>query len=91
MLLVLSVLAGVVAFLLVPEPLPELSRAEFIEEVRAGRVHRIEIEDQQVILGESTTRGPFRADFNKALDTGLPDELRALGVEIWYTRSPPGI
>jgi hypothetical protein len=90
-LLVLSGLAGVVAFWLVPEPLPELSRADFMDEVRAGHVHRIEIEDQEVILSESTTRGPFRADFDKARDAGLPDELRALGVEIWYTRSPPGI
>jgi hypothetical protein len=90
-LLALSGLVGVVAFLLVPEPLPELSRGEFMDEVRAGHVHRIEIKDQQVILSESTTRGPFRADFNKVRDAGLPDELRALGVEIWYTRSPPGI
>ncbi len=90
-LLVLSGLAGVVAFWLVPEPLPELSRTDFMDEVRAGRVHRIEIRDQEVILSESTTSGPFRADFDKARDAGLPDELRALGVEIWYTRSAPGI
>ena len=90
-LLVLSTLAGVAAFWLVPEPLPELSRGEFMDEVQAGHVHKIEIQDQEVIINESTTRGPFRADFSKARDPGLPDELRALGFEIWYTRSPPGI
>jgi hypothetical protein len=91
LLLIVSIIAGVVAFYLVPEPLPELSRAEFMDEVRAGNVHKIEIEDQEVIISESTSRGPFRTDFNKARDAGLPDELRALGVEIWYSKSPPGI
>jgi len=91
LLLIVSIIVGVVAFYLVPEQLPELSRAEFMDEVRAGHVHRIEIEDQEVILSESTTRGPFRSGFNKARDASLPDELRALGVEIWYSKSPPGI
>jgi hypothetical protein len=88
-LLVLSVLAGVAAFLLVPEPLPELSRPDFMDDVRAGHVHRIEIRDQAVIISQSTPRGPFRTDFNKARDAGLPNELRALGVEILYSTSPP--
>jgi hypothetical protein len=56
---VLAVIVGVVAFWFVPKPLPELSRAEFMDEVRAGHVHRVEIEEQEVILGESTTRGPL--------------------------------
>jgi hypothetical protein len=89
--LALAVLAGIFAFWLVPAPLPELSRAEFMDEVRAGHVDRIEIEDQQVILSESTTRGPFRSGFNQTQDVGLPDELRALGVKVWFSRSPPGI
>jgi hypothetical protein len=89
--LVLAALAGIIAFWLIPEPLPELTRAEFLDEVRAGHVHSIEIEDQEVILSESTIRGPFRTDFNKARDAGLPDELRALGVDVWFSRSPPGI
>jgi len=74
-----------------PPPLPELSRAEFMDEVRAGHVRRVEIEDQEVILSESTTRGAFRTGFDKVRDAGLPDELRALGIEIWYSKSPPGI
>jgi hypothetical protein len=89
--LVLAAVAGVIAFWLVPEPLPELSRTEFMDEVRAGHVHRIDIEDQQVILSESTIRGPFRTSFDENRDAGLPDGLRALGVEVWFSRSPPGI
>jgi hypothetical protein len=89
--LVFVAVAGVIAFWLVPEPLPELSRAEFLDEVRAGRIHRVEIEDQEVILSESTIRGRFRTGFNKVRDAGLPDELRALGPEVWFSKSPPGI
>ena len=86
-----AVIAGVVVFERLPPPLPELTRAEFMDEVRAGRVHRIEIEDQEVILSESTTRGEFRTGFDKTRDAGLPDELRALGIEVWFSKSPPGI
>jgi hypothetical protein len=89
--LVLAAIAGIVAYCLVPEPLPELSRAQFMEEVRAGHVQQIEIEDQEVILGESTTRGPFRTSFDKARDAGLPDEMRALGIKVRFSKSPPGI
>ena len=89
--LVAAVIAGVVVFERLPPPLPELTRAEFMDEVRAGRVHRIEIEDQEVILSESTTRGEFRTGFDKTRDAGLPDELRALGIEVWFSKSPPGI
>ena len=88
---VLAVIVGVVAFWFVPKPLPELSRAEFLDEVHAGHVHRVEIEDQEVILGESTTRGPFRTAFDRVRDGGLPEELRAAGVEVRYSKSPPGI
>ena len=87
----LAVIAGIVAAWLVPAPLPELSRAELLAEVRAGHVRGIEIEDQEVILGESMTRGRFRSAFDRRSDAGLPDELRALGVEVWFSRSPPGI
>ena len=87
----LAVIAGAVAFSLMPDPLPALSRAEFMDEVRAGHVRRVEIEDQQVIIGESTTRGEFRTDFDRHDDARLPDELRAMGVEVWFSQSPPGI
>ena len=90
-LLIASIIAGVTAFYLVPEPLPELSRGQFLEEVRAGHVDRIEIEDEEVIRSESTTRGEFRTGFDKLRDASLADKLRALGVEVWYSRSPPGI
>ena len=48
--LVAALIVGVIAFYLVPEPLPELTRAEFMAEVRAGHVRRVEIEDQEVII-----------------------------------------
>jgi len=84
-----AVLAGIAAFHLVRGPLPELTRDEFLAEVQAGHVRRIEIEDQEVILGESSTRGPFRTGFERRKDARLPDELRTLGVETWYRSSPP--
>lgn len=89
--LVAAVVAGVAAFYLMPQPLPELTRAEFMDEVQAGHVRRVEIEDQEVILGDSATRGAFRSGFDRKHDAGLPDELRALGVEVWFSKSPPGI
>jgi hypothetical protein len=90
-LLIISVLAGFLAYRFVPVPLPEISRGEFLDEVRAGHVRKIEIEDQKVILSESTTRGPFRTKFDKIGDARLADELRGLGVEVWYSRSAMGI
>jgi hypothetical protein len=84
-----ALIAGVTAFYLVPAPLPELTRAEFIAEVRAGHVHRIEIEDQEAIIGKSSTRGEFRTNFDRLKDANLPTELRALGVEVWFAKSSP--
>jgi hypothetical protein len=71
-------------FCLVLEPLPELTHAEFMAEVRAGHVHRVEIKDQEVIIGESSTRGEFRAEFDRYKDVNLPAELRALGIEVLF-------
>src|SRR5262250_319537 len=76
--LVAALIAGATAFYLVPEPLPELTRAEFLVEVRAGHVRSVEIEDQEVIIADSSTRGKFRTDFHKDEDVNLPAELRAL-------------
>jgi hypothetical protein len=56
-----------------PNRFPELSRAEFLDEVRAGPVRKIEIEDQEVILSESTTRVCFRSGFDKNRDAQLAD------------------
>jgi hypothetical protein len=89
--LVLAVIAGIVTYWLVPAPLPELSRSEFMEEVRAGHVHKIEIRDQEIILGESTTRGLFRTSFDRERDMKLPSELRSLGIDIWYSKSTLGL
>jgi hypothetical protein len=87
LLLVVATIAGTFASHWVPAPLPELTRAEFMAEVHAGHVHTVEIEDQEVIVSESTVRGRFHTGFDKAADAELPDRLRALGVEIWYSRS----
>jgi hypothetical protein len=72
-----------------PEPLPELTRAEFMAEVAAGHVRRVEIDDQEVIIAESSTHEQFRTGFHKAEDTDLPAELRARGIGVWFSRSPP--
>ena len=89
--LVAALIVGVIAFHLVPEPLPELTRAEFMAEVRAGHVRRVEIREQEVIIGESSTRGKFRTEFDRNKDADLPAELRALGIEVLFSESPPGI
>ena len=86
--LVAALIVGVIAFHLVPEPLPELTHAEFMAEVRAGHV---EIREQEVIIGESSTRGEFRTEFDRYKDVDLPAELRALGIEVLFSESPPGI
>ena len=86
-----GVIAGLVAFYLVPKPLPELTRTEFMAEVRAGHVHRVEIEDQEVIIAESSTRGKFRTAFDRNKDANLPTELRPLGVEVLFSKSSLGI
>jgi hypothetical protein len=89
--LVAALLIGATTGYLVPRPLPELSRAEFMAEVQAGHVHRIVIEDREIITGVSTTRGAFRTGFRKIEDAGLPAALRALGVEVGFEKSPFGL
>jgi len=89
--LVAALIVGVTAFYLVPEPLPELTRAEFLAEVRAGHVRRVEIRDQEVIIAESSTRGEFRTEFDRYKDVDLPAELCVLGIEVLFSESPPGI
>jgi hypothetical protein len=90
-LILLAAIAGWIAFRLVPKPLPEISRAEFLTEVREGRVRKVVIEDRQVITGASTTRGPFRTAFHDREDAALVTELRALGVEVAFEKSGPGL
>jgi hypothetical protein len=89
--LVAAVLVGVAVLHLLPPPLPELTRAEFMAEVRAGHVSSIAIEDQEVITGISSTRGAFRTSYRKGEDGGLPAELRAMGVEVRFEKSPLGL
>ena len=62
-----------------------------MDEVRAGQVRRVEIEDQRVIFSESRRRGPFRTEFDHIRDAQLPNELRALGVEVRLSKSSLGI
>ena len=89
--LVAALIVGVIAFHLVPEPLPDLTRAEFMAEVRAGHVRRVEIREHEVIIGESSTRGEFRTEFDRYKDVDLPAELCVLGIEVLFSESPPGI
>jgi hypothetical protein len=85
--LILALIAGWWAFSHVPPPLPELTREEFLAEVRAGHVRKIVIEDHQVITGESSTRGRFRTAYKEPEDADLATELRAQGVEVLFDNS----
>lgn len=82
----LAVAAGVAAALLVPKPWPEISRSEFLVEVRSGQVHEIEIHDGETILAVSGARGRFRTAIQPG-ETQLLDELRARGIRIRYSSS----
>jgi hypothetical protein len=62
-----------------------------LDGIHAGHVRRLEIEDQEVIIGESATRGPFRTGFDRIRDAHLRDELRASGIEVWFSKSALGI
>ena len=85
---ILALIAGWWAFQHVPAPLPELSRAEFLDEVRAGHVHEVVVEYQDVIIGESSSRGRFRTRYKQKEDEGLLTELRAKGVDVVFESSP---
>jgi hypothetical protein len=87
---VVAVAVGVFTFLHVPKPWPELSRTEFMEEVRLGHVQKITIRDEEVITGVSATRGEFRTPYKRD-DKELLAELRSLGVEIVFEESAPGL
>jgi hypothetical protein len=84
---VFAIAVGWLAFRHVPAPLPELSRAEFLAEVRAGHLHKVVIEDRQVIIGESSTRGEFRTRYQEREDVNLLTELRAQGVDVLFDNS----
>ncbi len=82
----LAIAIGVIAALLVPKPWPEISRSEFLVEVRSGHVQEIEIEDGETILAVSATRGRFRTAI-KPSEAQLLAELRARGIRILYSSS----
>ena len=86
----LAIIAGITAALLVPKPLPEISRAEFLAEVSAGHVQKVAIRDNDVIIAVSTTRGAFRTPYQPS-DKGLVAQLRALGVEVVFEDSGPAL
>ena len=83
----LAVLVGIAAMYVIPKPLPELSRAEFLAEVRSGHVQRVTI-DGDVIVAASSARGEFRTSL-KPDESGVLAELRSRGVEIEYAE--PGL
>jgi hypothetical protein len=60
-------------------------------EVRAGHVRRVVLEDEAAITGVSATRGAFRSIVRKPDDAALPAQLRALGVEVRFEKSPLGL
>ena len=86
----LAVAAGLGAFVLIPKPLPELSRQELIAEVQSGNVREVVVDDSQMVTGFSTRRGPFRVVLPHG-DTSLIDELSAMGVEVRFEKEPLGL
>lgn len=89
-LAIVSIAVGVLAALLVPKPLPAISRDELMAEVRSGNVHSVVIVDKEVLTAVSARRGPFRVDLKKA-DKTLIEELSTLGVEVKYETTPLGL
>lgn len=89
MIALLSIIAGLIAFVLVPKP-TELSRQELLSEVGERRVRKVVVYDNEVITGVSTTRGRFRTPL-KPNGAGLIAELRALGVEVVFEKSGLGL
>jgi hypothetical protein len=80
----------VIAFFLVPKPLPELSWNELIAEVHFGYVHQVVIVDGKVVTAVSTRRGPFRVVLRSG-DQNLIEELPAMGVEVRFETTPLGL
>jgi hypothetical protein len=89
-LLILSATAGLVAYFLVPKPLPELSRQELIAEVHSGYVHEVVIVDGEVLTAVSTRRGRFRVVLRRGAHS-LIEELSAMGVEVKFETTPLGL
>jgi hypothetical protein len=69
-----------------PQLPPELSREEFLAEVRQGHVHDMTIWDKQVINGVSSTRGPFRTDLH-ADAQNRTRELRVMNIQVFRKES----
>jgi len=92
----IAVLFGVAAafathHLLLHKSLPQLSREQFLAEVRAGHVSKVVIEDEQVIQSSSSTRGAFATPYDRRRDAQLVLELRARGIEVVFEKSAPGL
>lgn len=86
-LAIISTAVGVFVVHIMPKPLPELSRAEFLVEIRSGHLQKITI-DGDVITSTSTTRGEFRTSLKPNADQ-LLKELKDRGIEIEY--ASPGL
>jgi len=90
-LLLAAAIAGVAAALAVyffAKPWPEISRAEFLVEVRSGHVQEVEIHDGDTLLAVSSTRGRFRTAI-KSSDQQLIAELQTRGIKVLYSSSGP--
>lgn len=81
-----AIVAGALAAHFVPKPWPEISRQEFLIEVRSGHVNEVEIHDGDLILAVSTTRGRLRTALEPN-DQELTAELQSRGVRILYSSS----
>ena len=77
--------------LLLHSALPQITREQFLAEVRAGHVNKVVIQDDDLITSSSSTRGAFAAPYDKSRDAQLVLELRARGIEVVFEKSAPGL
>ena len=87
---IVAVCAGFAVYFLVPRPLPEFTRSEFLSEVRSGHVSRVAVDEDHIFTAKSTTRGAFRV-MSPSNERELLSELHARGVEVVYEKSAPGL
>ncbi len=87
--IILSAVAGLIAAVAtvhyMPKPLPEFTRQELMDEVKAGNVPTVTIIDGEVLTSESTQKGPFRVPLRRG-DDELARQLAGMGVEVRYEK-----
>ena len=88
-LLIIAIGAGLLAAVATSRLLqrlpPEISRSEFLSEVKKGHVPKVVIRDGTLVSGTSSTRGAFRV--RMPVDDIMVHELRSRGVMVDFETS----